>query len=374
MTPFEKLQAQRATWLPQNRADSFINEMRMNAAMKEAIPAMGQQIQQQMPYRIAEANVDPRQPESTMDMYKQVIAEQSGDRSSLPMNTPVPGSARSKMDQEQNKQRTQAQNQYEKRMREFMKLREGLIKNDQERARLVRGAEGQVDLSSLMALVDSETGSNLSRGYKRPMSAQERERLAMALEQRAGQGYGALANNEYMMGQLQNQRDAAKRNAELRKALALNRLDKPFSGEIQKRVSYIQDAQTAIGDMSKNLAGVNTAANLTGIGSNPFTVARDAFVQSLARMESGAAISKSEEKLFAKYAPKITDSDDMRKYKLDKVNFMMNRRLQNIMNGRPTKPITERDLQIDSKKEPAVNYTPQDVQGAMAELKKRGKA
>jgi len=223
-------------------AKSMYQNLQQQLAMKDAKENFGDQIQAQQPYRLAEAGQGDPLPKTVEDAYQQAMRGQ-GDTSSLPMTTPVPTKEKTKQDQEKNKLKTNAQNQYEKNMRKFMEHREKLIRNSEEQARLMRGGENRVDLSSLMALADSETGSNLARSYKAPMTPERREQLAQAMEARAGQGYGALANNEYQMATLNNQRDKALRDRLTGglKPMDLQRIRQDFSksGEKKNMDSYV---------------------------------------------------------------------------------------------------------------------------------------
>jgi len=117
------------------------------------------------------------------EYIKQQMALKSGDDlASFPSDASLP-----------QKSVTKLQGQYDKTISDYMKQREKLIQNQQDRAKILRESESGMDLSPLIALVDSETGSNLSKGYRRPMSAGDRESLAGRLEQQASAGLGSQA-------------------------------------------------------------------------------------------------------------------------------------------------------------------------------------
>lgn len=87
-----------------------------------------------------------------------------------------------------------------------------------------------------------------------------------------------------------------------------------LSAESRKRFESATLALDSIGAAEK---AIEAGASLVSpIGSNEFTIARDRFVEGFGRLQTGAAISQSEEERFASMFPKITDSKPIREKKL----------------------------------------------------------
>lgn len=317
-------------------------------------------LERNMNGQMAQAQPQPQIPRDVNELIQRKIA--STEQSNMPMITQPP-----------EKERVKARNEYEKEIRKYMQEREKLIKNQEERARILRQSQGfhGMDLSPLAALVDSETGSNLQRGYSAPMSQDQRNMLANKLQQQAGVGYGALANNEVQMAQMASTEEKRIRDEILRNRLISLKQNKPqkLSGEMAKRKDLVEGALIAIDDMSSNLEGVDSMANFSGVGSNKFTVAKDMFVENLGRMQSGGAINKEELKTFKQFAPKMTDNPEMRRYKLKKAKQLMQRRLMNISGGGTISPITQKDFTEEATGE--TQSVDSNYDALLAEARKR---
>lgn len=101
---------------------------------------------------------------------------------------------------------------------------------------------------------------------------------------------------------------------------------KPLGAEEMKRYDSAQMASTAVADMTKAFEkGVNT---FSLIGDNEFTEARRRFEEGLGRMQSGGAISKTEEERFMKMVPTAADSKATQELKLRKMKDEMSNRLR----------------------------------------------
>lgn len=266
-------------------------------------------------------------PSDLNERIKREIA--SRETTDMPMITPTP-----------EREQVKARNDYEKRIRQFMTDREKLIKNAEERARILRQSQGfeGLDLSPLAALVDSETGSNLQRGYNAPMSQAERNMLADRLQQQAGVGYGALANNEVQMAQLASSEERARQNAELRQKLLNQKQStanqKPLSGELLKRLEHTTLAKNKAQQLLSVVdRGDTLRRDLPLVGDSDFTrLIRDAAEQ-FGRMQSGGAINKQEEGRFLDSIFKYGDDREMVKTKIQEYLRDMEMREKLIKSG-----------------------------------------
>lgn len=184
-------------------------ESMIRARMGAPMPSLGNGVQAAVPPSdpMSMPATQPTSPAEAAAIAKIKSAEPG---SSLPMQTPIPQKAISAEEKD-----------YEKKIREFMKNREAIIKNGEDRARILRQSQGfkGMDLSPLAALVDSETGSNLQQGYQRPLTPEQRDQMARQYDQEAQQGYGALANNELQMAQLKAQEEARRQDTALKNKL-----------------------------------------------------------------------------------------------------------------------------------------------------------
>lgn len=260
----------------------------------------------------------------------QLAAKSGDDMNAFPSERNVPESAQRKVQQS-----------YEQTVDKYMNQREKLIDNMQARAKIIRETESGMDLSPLLALVDSETGSNLQRGYQAPMTPQQREMLAQRLDIGASQALGGLANLRQQQNNQSLLEEKWKRDAAIREKVAGIRAgQKPMSGEQLKRLDYVIGAEDALGRLTSavNDQTVTIRPDIPMVGDNVFTEALRDASENYGRMQSGGAINKDEEKRFLAKVYKMGDSreDILRKIK----------QFQKEMKGRRTRILSKGEAGI----------------------------
>lgn len=187
---------------------------------------------------------------------------------------------------------------------------------------LLGSHESQMDLSPLMALSDSWTGSKMAGGYAKPESSMERLNKVMGVEKEIGSAQGRITDDEIAL--LRN-----KANAELMKqklTLQYGGGDPmgDLSNEGRKMVSLANEGMNAITGMEQAIAsGVGPThidANTPLIGNfksdNAFTSNQRIGAEMFGRLQSGGAINKDEEKRFIALGPRPGDKPEIAREKL----------------------------------------------------------
>ena len=359
-TFFERLQAARAQEQQQNRAfwnnlfpasSPAVEDWQAQFLARKAVKDMGQQIpatpvsasmeDQAVPFNVpfqaagnpvldslAQGEIPPpirKGPISEEFARRQLAMKGGDDLEAFPSNARLPRKAVTKL-----------QTQYDKQIDSYMKEREKLIKNQQERAKILREAEQKVDLSPLLALVDSETGSQFARSYQKPTSQFQREALATKLEQQASAGIGSLANLQAQMRNQEILQDKWKRDNMLREKLGKMRTgqEKPLSGEQLKRLDYVVGAEDALTRLKAAVnAGETMRPDIPLVGDNDFTMALRDAAENYGRMQSGGAINKDEEKRFLAKVYKMGDSRENVLKKIKVFEQEMEGRRTRLMSG-----------------------------------------
>ena len=85
--------------------------------------------------------------------------------------------------------------------------------------------------------------------------------------------------------------------------------------------------------MDAALADGNNPFSL--LGDNPYTIARDQYLDAMSRMQSGANLTDKEEKFYDRNAPRVTDSNEIRIQKLGNLYKRMQRRRSTFGNKVP---------------------------------------
>ena len=123
--------------------------------------------------------------------------------------------------------------------------------------------------------------------------------------------------------------DQAQSNADRTYNLDVKKLDassqKPLSESGQKTVNYAAATLTGLRDMRNALEKGDNTFSL--MGDNSFTEARRRAAENFGRLQSGGAISKDEEARFIQMLPTWTDSPEMQKQKLAKLEAEMRARI-----------------------------------------------
>lgn len=107
---------------------------------------------------------------------------------------------------------------------------------DAQRANLqqIQNAPQQIDLTPLMALTDTWTGSNFSRSYKKPETAQERAYKTAQLEQGLQRQEMGLLDSEIQMLAMLDKRQAKKAEGKLSLTPLEEKRDKEFGKTFQE--------------------------------------------------------------------------------------------------------------------------------------------
>lgn len=278
-------------------------------------------------------------PPVSQDQVKRQIASQEGDSVSMGMAAPVPMNV-------MNKYQQMADKDNQKVVSEYMKKREKLAKNMEERSRLLgENFKEQVNLKPLLSYMDNLWGGNTASAYTEPVTAMENERMRTGYEKAADQMYGQLEDDRMNLGreefsrerfEYQKERDAANRQMQ-REALQQKRMSqgkKPLSGEAIKRLDYIVDGKDALERMRTAVKGGATLRpDIPLVGDNEFTTALRDAAEHYGRMQSGGAISKPEEQRFIKSVWKMGDSKEEVLNKIDKQFQMFDNRQTRLTSG-----------------------------------------
>ncbi len=121
--------------------------------------------------------------------------------------------------------------------------------------------------------------------------------------------------------------ETARVNLNIRK----RKLDDMINPKIQnlntsdkKRYDNVEDALYGIEGMDAALAAGTNPFSL--IGDNPYTIARDQYLDAMSRMQSGANLTESEEEFYRRNAPSVLDTNEIRIQKIAKLYKRMQRR------------------------------------------------
>lgn len=122
--------------------------------------------------------------------------------------------------------------------------------------------------------------------------------------------------------------------------------NKPLSAEGSKQVANAKSGMEAIKQLRDEIAGgvsptTNSIAGLGGnlgrglAGTQGYDAARQEVIDVLARLRTGAAITKTEEERFKRALPSAFDSPDVQEQKLARYDALFDRILQNQQQGSP---------------------------------------
>lgn len=128
--------------------------------------------------------------------------------------------------------------------------------------------------------------------------------------------------------------DARKQAAAAKSAPAsyAQKLDK-MSGEEKKRYDGAIMGLEAAREMKEALSGGSNTFSV--VGDNDFTFARKKYTDAISRLQSGAALTDTEIKLYTSMAPQFTDSPEIREKKLNWIEREMERRIETLLGGNP---------------------------------------
>lgn len=264
------------------------------------------------------------------------LKQMSTDDSSMPMTTPIPNQAVNKVQQQEDKNFRQV-------VKDYMKKREALAKNSQDKARILGdNFQQQADLSPLAALSDSWFGGNLSRSYRRPETQAENFMKQQQLENSANQTYSSLTDDEMNLLRQEFNMDQAEQNRQLeREKMQMSGSKiKPLTGEMVKRLDNIAGMDRTLSQMKQLSIGNNEEEVKTFLSQN-MSLAPDtkfgALLRNAAeyygRMQSGGAIQQAEDKRFIMSLFKPNDSIKVRMQKYKEMEDMIRERAESISFG-----------------------------------------
>jgi hypothetical protein len=147
------------------------------------------------------------------------------------------------------------------------------------------GKEGQLDLTPLLALTDSWTGSRMAQAYDKPMTEEERDQLVMGLRSKIAQHEDDIAyKRDYLKHQtalermrLQEKAEENEKNRELRRDLTAimsggrsgKEQQRLKERDIRERSKYMRENRKALAYVAKALhpgAGEDDRSYETRIG------------------------------------------------------------------------------------------------------------
>lgn len=127
-----------------------------------------------------------------------------------------------------------------------------------------------------------------------------------------------MVKNKYDIEQAQyRQAEEARKKTPQGKIESLGASEKQRFDNITAGLQSVKDMRNAL------KAGENT---FSLVGDNPYTQANTQFSEAIGRMQSGGAINDEEAKRFLQMAPTFKDSEEMKAYKLNKIEEMLNNR------------------------------------------------
>lgn len=273
-------------------------------------------------------------PKVTQEEAKREIAGME-DSVNMGMASPVPQNVMNRMQKDKDKD-------YQSIVSDYMKKREALAKNAEERARIVGDSFlGQVDLTPAMAFVDSMHGSNLAQSYKRPETYQQNLASQQKFENQARQEYGALTDDEMnllrqnLLGeQFKYKKKADAEDRALRRAAIESKGgQKEFSAEKLKRLDSINLAMRGLQDAKTEVLGGATIKPemYTGVfGDDKYSASVRLFKEGIGRLQSGGAITNDEAVSFINMLPTWKDSAEIKAKKFRDMERDLNSRIENI--------------------------------------------
>ena len=304
-------------------------------------------------------------------------------------NIPATSGARKVMHKEQqNDQKTQekAQSDYEKRVRDYMSKREGIALDTQNRmAKLDSIYTNQgTDLSPLARLMDQNSGvysdasgrmgevnppTNFEKQYSQGrMSEQDLIGLKNKLAMQQDKQYGSMTDDSANMLRMEMMKEQYDASNKLREKLGMTKANKQtgvkVSGETKNKIGLINSATSGIDDMFTLLSTGTGDASLTDpFLASKYTIAKQTILDNFAHLQTGAAISAEESKLYKSLIPQYRDSKDIKMHKL--------RKMRDILQGRHHMYTTgDLSMPVDPSGQVVSNTATQDPW--TTEMQKRG--
>lgn len=183
----------------------------------------------------------------------------------------------------------------------------------------------QVDYSPLLSLIDTATGSNLSKGYKTPESISTKQERLNASEDRIQRGREAISDDRMNLIRAKLAQQASMQNSKLQADILKARLqsmspDAPpkLTGEARGKVGGLLTSLETLKEMETRAeAGEGPRyldANVPLVGQFIKDTQYEALARKLTddigRARSGGAINKDEEARFISMLPRTADMKD----------------------------------------------------------------
>ena len=282
---------------------------------------------------------------------------------SFPMNDDA-RKATNKQQMQGQKDQQRQEDDFAKKVREYMTKREGIALDTQNRMDKLDSmyANQGTDYTGLMQLADRikkytdpsgrmGVNENQSMGLAKQyaagrMSEQQLMELKQKLAMQQDTQYGSMtddAANMLRMDMMSKQYEGNK----LREKLGLSKLEGKdevkLSGETKNKIGLINSATKGIDDMFTLLStGKGDAALTDPFLASEYTVAKQTILDNFAHLQTGAAISTEESKLYKSLIPQYRDSKDVKIMKLRKMRELLEGRHNMYTTGdvsMPDKPV-----------------------------------
>lgn len=205
---------------------------------------------------------------------------------------------------------------------------------------ILNSGGGQMDLTPLMKLADTWTGSRLAQGYQAPEGAGQKLNRAMGVEQQIANQQGKIADDEIGLLRTQLMGEAAKARVNKGKELTPPAILKVNEGNaIPGLLSEV--AKTI--DANQDYFGYKAGLANTELGR--FAMPKDyeksktidsqmrASSQAFGKYMEGGVLRKEDEEKYRKMFPQITDTPQVAKNKLAVVQNMLVQKQQSDLNA-----------------------------------------
>lgn len=202
-------------------------------------------------------------------------------------------------------------------------LQQQQVESQRAQLQQMQNQPQEIDYSALINLADTWTGSNLSRAYQRPETAQERQYKAAMLEQGLQRAEGGILDDQIKLLQLQERQ----KQQQIKSAEKSQK--KPKLTSDQWKVATFGRRMDDANKQMQNLYGdegseKDPTSFMSGLyrkfapeAVKPESIKKQSqaernFVNAVLRRESGAAISPSEfESAELQYFPRVGDTADV---------------------------------------------------------------
>lgn len=224
-------------------------------------------------------------------------------------------------------------------------------------ALLAQGGDG-LDLSPLMKLADTWTGSKLSSGYEAPESAGQRLNRAMGVEQQIANQQGKITDDEIALlrqqlyGESMNQKAAGANTKDLSAAAILKVNEGNAIPTLLEQVGQTIEANQDYLGYGAALAGTEA-----GRFASPESYERSKTIDSQMRAASqafgkymeGGVLRKEDEEKYRKMFPSLSDTPQVARNKLAVVQNLLRQRQSSDLNALKAQGFNISGLELPGK-------------------------